>query len=191
MYSNLFIPEKAFDRIVIAYIEKMKLPVEKYVDKISVILQNIVRKYTDKIVRYPNLREELRKLILAYIVDREVLCKERLIEMIDCEMSYINKGHDDFKIFDDQDEDDEDDEKFSYKGFMTVSGGLVSSERYWFALSPDRLTWYKDDSERDMEGFAPLSSLKLTEYKGKQFKLMEVEGKILYKVSVVVLDEMR
>ncbi|KAG5666514.1 hypothetical protein PVAND_014535 [Polypedilum vanderplanki] len=183
MYSNLFIPEKAFDRIVIAYIEKMKQPIEIYVDKISHILQNIIRKYTDKIVRFPNLREELKKLILSYIVEREMLCKQRLIEMIDCEMSYINKNHDDFKIFDDQDDEDEEDEKFSYKGFMQLSGGLVSSERYWFALSPDRLTWYKDDSERDMEGFAPLSSLKLSEYKGKAFKLTEVEGKILYKDS--------
>lgn len=134
MYSNIFIPEKAFDRVVIYFIEKMKPVITKYADEISMILQNNVRKYTDKINRYPNLREELRKLIITYIVEREVLCKDRLLEMVDSEMSYINKIHEDFNVFDEGKKIDEEEivekqeERFFMRGYMHVSGGLVSSE---------------------------------------------------------------
>ncbi|KAG5668334.1 hypothetical protein PVAND_016277 [Polypedilum vanderplanki] len=190
MYSNIFIPEKAFDRVVTYFIEKMKPVITKYVDEISMILQNNVRKYTDKINRYPNLREELRKLVITYIVEREVVCKDRLIEMVDSEMSYINKIHEDFCVFDEAKKIEEEDivekqeERFFMRGYMHVSGGLVSSERRWFVLTPDILCWYKDESEREMEGQIPLGNLKISDFKKSQFKLSEIEGKPIFKDSM-------
>lgn len=131
MYSNIFIPEKAFDKVVVTFINKMKDPCQKYVSKISSILQNNIISHTEKFSGHPALREELRKLIISYIIDREALCKERMIEMIDEEMSYINKLHDDFKLIEEKEEQventgDEIERKFTHIGYLTLTTGRLS-----------------------------------------------------------------
>jgi hypothetical protein len=88
--------DKAFEGIVRHHIEQMKKPIVKYVDLISVILVNIIKKYTEKITKFPKLRDEMKTIAMQHIKEREILCKERLIEMIECEMAYINKRHEDF-----------------------------------------------------------------------------------------------
>lgn len=88
--------DKAFEAIVKFHIEQMKIPVISYVDLISSVLMNIIRKYSDKVSKFPKLRDEMKIIALQHIQERERLCKERLIEMIDCEMAYINKRHEDF-----------------------------------------------------------------------------------------------
>lgn len=88
--------DKAFESIVKFHIEQMKNPVVSYVDLITQILSNIIRKYSDKVSRFPKLRDEMKIIAIQHIQEREKLCKERLIEMIDCEMAYINKRHEDF-----------------------------------------------------------------------------------------------
>ena len=131
MYSNIFIPEKAFDKVVVTFINKMKEPCQKYVTKISSILQSNMISHTEKLSRHPELREELRKLIISHILDREALCKERMIEMIDEEMSYINKLHDDFKLIEEKEEQvestgDEIERKFTHIGFLYLTTGRLS-----------------------------------------------------------------
>jgi hypothetical protein len=129
MYSNIFIPEKAFDKVVVTFIEKMKQPCQTYVSKVSKILQNNVIKHTEKMSRYPTLREELRKLIISHILEREVLCKERMVEMIDEEMSYINKMHEDFKMVESDEKHNKkevDPDGIVYRGYLQLSTGRLA-----------------------------------------------------------------
>lgn len=80
--------------------------------------------------RHPTLRDELRQLMISYILKRESLCKERMIEMIDEEMSYINKMHEDFKLYDDKNDEeaesaDEYEDRFVHRGYMLLSSGRL------------------------------------------------------------------
>lgn len=46
--------------------------------------------------RYPRLREETERIIGTHIRQREQLCKEQLIVLVDCELAYMNTNHEDF-----------------------------------------------------------------------------------------------
>lgn len=46
--------------------------------------------------RYPRLREETERIITTYVRQREQMCKEQLILLVDCELAYMNTNHEDF-----------------------------------------------------------------------------------------------
>lgn len=46
--------------------------------------------------RYPRLREETERIITTHIRQREQMCKEQLIMLVDCELAYMNTNHEDF-----------------------------------------------------------------------------------------------
>jgi dynamin GTPase len=52
--------------------------------------------YQFQMSRYPRLREETERIIATYIRQREQLCKEQIILLIDCELAYMNTNHEDF-----------------------------------------------------------------------------------------------
>lgn len=46
--------------------------------------------------RYPRLREETERIITSHVRQREQLCKEQLVLLVDCELAYMNTNHEDF-----------------------------------------------------------------------------------------------
>jgi dynamin GTPase len=46
--------------------------------------------------RYPHLREETERIITSHLRTRELLCKEQIILINDCELAYMNTNHEDF-----------------------------------------------------------------------------------------------
>lgn len=52
--------------------------------------------YLLKMCRYPRLRDETERIIATYIRQKEQMCKEQLIMLIDCELAYMNTNHEDF-----------------------------------------------------------------------------------------------
>lgn len=46
--------------------------------------------------RYPRLREETERIITTYVRQREQMCKEQLVLLVDCELAYMNTNHEDF-----------------------------------------------------------------------------------------------
>lgn len=123
---GLFTPDMAFEAIVKKQIQRLKEPSLKCVDLVVSELCNVVRVCTDKVSnsftiprnplsllrvyhivrfclflssqmsRYPRLREETERIITTHIREREQLCKEQLIMLIDCELAYMNTNHEDF-----------------------------------------------------------------------------------------------
>lgn len=199
--TNLFMSDKAFERVVKFHIEQMKKPVIKYVDLVTAILMNIIRKYTDRIVKYPKLREEMKAIAMQHIKERENLCKERLIEMIDCEMAYINKRHEDFVVGRRSEKPPmekpvivrkpvvakRDDIVAVYKGYLNIqNSNFIFGDKFWFVLTSNNLQLFKDEEEVVRELVIPLDKLRLTEIKGKTFKIFHTEDKNIYKVRKII-----
>lgn len=196
--TNLFMSDKAFERVVKFHIEQMKKPVVKYVDLVTAILMNIIRKYTDRIVKYPKLRDEMKAIAMQHIKERENLCKERLVEMIDCEMAYINKRHDDFVVARKPAPEKpatsrkpmiakKDDIVAVYKGYLNIqNSNFIFGDKFWFVLTSNNLQLFKDEDEVNRELVIPLEKLRLNEIKGKTFKIFHAEDKNIYKVRKII-----
>lgn len=93
---GLFTPDMAFEAIVKKQISRLREPSLKCVDLVITELGNVVRRCTDKMKKYPRLREETEKLITSHIRDREQMTKQQLLLLVDVELAYMNTNHEDF-----------------------------------------------------------------------------------------------
>jgi len=65
------------------------------------------------------------------------------------------------------------------------------SRDYWFVLTSESLSWYKDEEERDKKYMLPLDGLKLRDIeqsfmsKRHTFALFQADGRNVYKVKVL------
>jgi dynamin 1/3 len=93
---GLFTPDLAFEAIVKRQISHLKEPVLKCIDLVVEELSNVLRMCTEKMNRYPRLREETERIITTHIRQCEQKCKEQLVLLIDFELAYMNTNHEDF-----------------------------------------------------------------------------------------------
>uniref|UniRef100_A0A8D0ZHK8 Dynamin-2 n=2 Tax=Sus scrofa TaxID=9823 RepID=A0A8D0ZHK8_PIG len=174
--TGLFTPDLAFEAIVKKQVVKLKEPCLKCVDLVIQELINTVRQCTSKKVTkdfiiitclssYPRLREETERIVTTYIREREGRTKDQILLLIDIEQSYINTNHEDFIGF------------AKYVLFRIVAGGAVirrgwltinnislmkgGSKEYWFVLTAESLSWYKDEEEKEKKYMLPLDNLKI------------------------------
>jgi len=77
------------------------------------------------------------------------------------------------------------------KGYMCIHNlGIMKggSKDYWFVLSSESLSWYKDEEERDKKYMLPLDGLKVRDIEGgfmsrrHTFALFNPDGRNVYKV---------
>uniref|UniRef100_A0A8D1N0P9 Dynamin-2 n=1 Tax=Sus scrofa TaxID=9823 RepID=A0A8D1N0P9_PIG len=163
--TGLFTPDLAFEAIVKKQVVKLKEPCLKCVDLVIQELINTVRQCTSKLSSYPRLREETERIVTTYIREREGRTKDQILLLIDIEQSYINTNHEDFIGF------------AKYVLFRIVAGGAVirrgwltinnislmkgGSKEYWFVLTAESLSWYKDEEEKEKKYMLPLDNLKI------------------------------
>ncbi|XP_073993758.1 dynamin-1 shibire isoform X4 [Rhodnius prolixus] len=195
---GLFTPDMAFEAIVKKQISRLKEPCLKCVDLVVVELSNVVRICTDKMARYPRLREETERIITSYIRQREQLCKEQLIMFVDCELAYMNTNHEDFIGFANAQQTSENSNKSGRKlgnqvirkGWMCIHNlGIMKggSRDYWFVLTSENISWFKDEEEREKKYMLPLDGLKLKDIeqgfmsRRHMFALFNPEGRNVYK----------
>eukprot|EP01137_Pigoraptor_chileana_P026402 Opistho-2@7602 len=57
------------------------------------------------------------------------------------------------------------------KGWLTSPSSIIGSKEYWFTLTAECLTWFKDDTEREQKYVLKLDSLKIREVKSGGFSL--------------------
>nr|DBA18119.1 TPA: hypothetical protein GDO54_016404 [Pyxicephalus adspersus] len=169
--TGLFTPDKAFEAIVKKQIVKLKGPALKCVDLVMQELLNTVRKCTSKLSDYPRLRDETERIVALYIREREGKTKEQVLLIIDIQLSYINTNHEDFIGFAYELQTTSQIHK-SYilsvqvirKGWLTISNISLmkgGSKDYWFILTAESLSWYKDDEEKEKKYMLPLDNLKV------------------------------
>uniref|UniRef100_A0A8D2DRI8 Dynamin-3 n=1 Tax=Sciurus vulgaris TaxID=55149 RepID=A0A8D2DRI8_SCIVU len=176
--TGLFTPDMAFEAIVKKQIVKLKGPSLKSVDLVMQELINTVKKCTKKLANFPRLCEETERIVANHIREREGKTKDQVLLLIDIQVSYINTNHEDFIGF----------AKYvsktcAYnsllfqgtnlppsrqivirKGWLTISNiGIMKggSKGYWFVLTAESLSWYKDDEEKEKKYMLPLDNLKV------------------------------
>ncbi|XP_074474640.1 dynamin-1a isoform X2 [Sebastes fasciatus] len=209
--TGLFTPDLAFEAIVKKQIQKLKEPTLKCIDMVSNELTSTIRKCSHKLAQYPMLREEMERIVTQHIRDRESRTKNQVMLLIDIELSYMNTNHEDFigfanaqqrisqmnkkKAAGNQDEvmperGVSDRFKVIRKGWLTINNiGIMKggAKEYWFVLTAESLSWYKDDEEKEKKYMLQVDNLKLRDVeKGFMsskfiFALFNTEQRNVYK----------
>ncbi|KAK2916742.1 hypothetical protein Q8A67_001116 [Cirrhinus molitorella] len=178
--TGLFTPDLAFEAIVKKQIIKLKEPCLKCIDLVIQELINTVRQCTNKLGSYPRLREETERIVTTYVREREGKTKDQVLLLIDTELSYINTNHEDFIGFANAQQRnivskkraipnqlgglrEGEVEKVIRKGWLTLNISIMKggSKEYWFVLTAESLSWYKDEEEKEKKYMLPLDNLKL------------------------------
>uniref|UniRef100_A0A3P8PHY5 Dynamin-2 n=1 Tax=Astatotilapia calliptera TaxID=8154 RepID=A0A3P8PHY5_ASTCA len=195
--TGLFTPDMAFETIVKRQIGKIKEPCTKCVDMVISELVNTVRQCTKKLAQYPMLREEMERIVTQHIRDRESRTKGQVLLLIDIELSYMNTNHEDFIGFANaQQRINQMSKKKAAgnqvirKGWLTINNiGIMKggAKEYWFVLTAESLSWYKDDEEKEKKYMLQVDNLKLRDVeKGFMsskhiFALFNTEQRNVYK----------
>uniref|UniRef100_A0A671T749 dynamin GTPase n=1 Tax=Sinocyclocheilus anshuiensis TaxID=1608454 RepID=A0A671T749_9TELE len=167
--TGLFTPDLAFETIVKKQIRKLKEPSLKCVDLVVSELTTLVRKSAKKLGSYPRLREETERIVTTYVREREGKTKDQVLLLIDIELSYINTNHEDFIGFANAQQRNIVNKKRAIpnqvirKGWLTLNISIMKggSKEYWFVLTAESLSWYKDEEEKEKKYMLPLDNLKL------------------------------
>uniref|UniRef100_A0A669D9T1 Dynamin-2 n=1 Tax=Oreochromis niloticus TaxID=8128 RepID=A0A669D9T1_ORENI len=168
--TGLFTPDLAFEAIVKKQIVKLKTPCLKCIDLVIQELINTVRQCTNKLNSYPRLREETERIVTTHVREREGKTKDQVLLLIDIELSYINTNHEDFIGFANaQQRSTAANKKRAIpnqvirKGWLTINISIMKggSKEYWFVLTAESLSWYKNEEEKEKKYMLPLDNLKL------------------------------
>ncbi|XP_075403157.1 dynamin-2 isoform X1 [Tenrec ecaudatus] len=169
--TGLFTPDMAFEAIVKKQVVKLKEPCLKCVDLVIQELTNTVRQCTSKLSSYPRLQEETERIVTTHIREREGKTKDQILLLIDIELSYINTNHEDFIGFANaQQRSTQLNKKRAIpnqvirKGWLTINNISLmkgGSKEYWFVLTAEALSWYKDEEEKEKKYMLPLDNLKI------------------------------
>ncbi|KAI5615718.1 dynamin 1a isoform X4 [Silurus asotus] len=168
--TGLFTPDMAFETIVKRQIAKIKAPCQKCVDMVISELVNTVRQCTKKLAQYPMLREEMERIVTQHIRDREGRTKDQVMLLIDIELAYMNTNHEDFIGFANAQQRSSQMSKKKAagnqvirKGWLTINNISImkgGAKEYWFVLTAESLSWYKDDEEKEKKYMLQVDNLK-------------------------------
>ncbi|KAM8843655.1 dynamin-2-like isoform 4-T4 [Synchiropus picturatus] len=166
--TGLFTPDLAFEAIVKKQIIKLKEPCLKCIDMVIQELINTVRQCTEKLRSYPRLREETERIVTTFIRERDSKTKDQVLLLIDIELSYINTNHEDFIGFANAQQRTKTKKSVMpnqviRRGWLTINISIMKggSKDYWFVLTAESLSWYKDEEEKEKKYMLPLDNLKL------------------------------
>lgn len=147
--------------------------------------------------QYPHLREEMERIVTTHIRETEGHTKSQVMLLIDIELAYMNTNHEDFIGFANAQQRSSQTSKKKAsgnqvirKGWLTINNiGIMKggAKEYWFVLTAENLSWYKDDEEKEKKYMLPLDNLKLRDIeKGFMsskhiFALFNTEQRNVYK----------
>uniref|UniRef100_A0A8C8EUI0 dynamin GTPase n=1 Tax=Oncorhynchus tshawytscha TaxID=74940 RepID=A0A8C8EUI0_ONCTS len=188
--TGLFTPDLAFEAIVKKQIQKLKEPSLKCIDMVVSELTSTIQKCSDKLAQYPMLREEMEKIVTQHIRDRESRTKDQVMLLIDIELAYMNTNHEDFIGFLTIGSFIPLLSPVIRKGWLTINNiGIMKggAKEYWFVLTAESLSWYKDDEEKEKKYMLQVDNLRLRDVEksfmsSKQiFALFNTEQRNVYK----------
>ncbi|KAM9848253.1 dynamin 3a [Aulostomus maculatus] len=181
--TGLFTPDLAFEAVVKKQISSLKGPCSKFVDMVSQELVTTVYQCINKLSSFPKLRDETERIVTCEIREQERKCRDQILLLIDIQLAYINTKHEDFiGISNVQQKYNQSNKRIVTglagnqgvappsslivvrKGWLTISNiGIMKgrAKEYWFILTAESLSWFKDDEEKEKRYMLPLDNLKL------------------------------
>ncbi|KAM4574118.1 dynamin-1-like [Fundulus diaphanus] len=181
--TGLFTPDMAFEAIVKKQISSLKDPCIKFIDMVSQELITTVYQCIGKLCAFPQLREETERIIITEIREQENKCRDQVLLLVDIQLAYINTKHEDFIGFTNSQQVNNQSNMNSsaqlarnqavasrpnriviHKGWLTISNiGIMKggAKEFWFILSTESLSWYKDGEEKEKKYMLPLDNLRL------------------------------
>uniref|UniRef100_A0AAR2JQS9 Dynamin n=1 Tax=Pygocentrus nattereri TaxID=42514 RepID=A0AAR2JQS9_PYGNA len=149
--TGLFTPDMAFEAIVKKQVVKLKEPCIKCIDLVIQELINTVQQCANKVQSsLPLLLEETERIVTTHIRERESRAKDQILLLIDIQLAYINTNHEDFIGL--------------RLGWLTINNISImkgGAKEYWFVLTAESLSWFKDDEEKEKKYMLPLDNLKV------------------------------
>uniref|UniRef100_A0A8C6NTC2 Interferon-induced GTP-binding protein Mx n=1 Tax=Nothobranchius furzeri TaxID=105023 RepID=A0A8C6NTC2_NOTFU len=207
--TGLFTPDMAFEAIVKKQISSLKEPCIKFIDMVSQELCSTVYQCISKLSSFPGLRDETERIVVTEIREQESKCRDQVLMLIDIQLAYINTKHEDFIGFTNsqhvqkqnngtssaQSSRNQGVASFSrliviHKGWLTISNiGIMKggAKEFWFILSTESLSWFRDEEEKEKKYMLPLDNLKLRDVeKGFMsskfvFAIFNTESRNVYK----------
>uniref|UniRef100_A0A671NS74 Dynamin-2 n=1 Tax=Sinocyclocheilus anshuiensis TaxID=1608454 RepID=A0A671NS74_9TELE len=161
--TGLFTPDMAFEAIVKKQLIKLKEPCLKCIDLVIQELINTVRQCTLKVDR------DRRQHHVWGLFEHDGFVFQVML-LIDIELSYINTNHEDFIGFANAQQRSAAVSKkrampnqVIRRGWLTINISIMKggSKDYWFILTAESLSWYKDEEEKEKKFMLPLDNLKL------------------------------
>ncbi|EUB56583.1 Dynamin-3 [Echinococcus granulosus] len=153
--GGLFTPDQAFDVIVRERIGRLLAPSLSCVDRVVTKLSAIVHTCLGQMNSYPLLADEVERTINQRIRESEVRTKDQLRALTDYQLAYVNTNHEDFIGFNNADPQSANQaakqkvgNQIICKGWLTLLNGKLlrgGSKYFWFVLTTESLTWYRDD----------------------------------------------
>lgn len=177
---GLFTPDMAFEYITKNQIEKLTNPAIKCVDMVCNELLGIVKATAEGMERYPLLRDETERILTTFLREQEEKTKDHIRLMIAIELSYMNTNHPDFVGFDAAAKGTTGKKKARTlgnqvirKGWMSVAVSLLkgSSREFWFVLTSESLSWYRDAEEKEQKYSLRLEDMKLRDVETGRFSI--------------------
>ncbi|KAM6921756.1 dynamin 3a isoform 2-T2 [Xenentodon cancila] len=172
--TGLFTPDMAFEAIVKKHILGLKGPCIEFIDMVSQELISTVYQCLRKLRSFPNLLQATERIILTEIREQEMKCRNQILILIDIQLAYINTKHEDFIGFTNSQQVPNHSNMKAFarmtgnqiirKGWLTISNiGIMKggAKEYWFILSAESLSWFRDNEEKEKKYMLPLDNLKL------------------------------
>lgn len=173
---GLFTPDLAFDAIVKTQITRLREPTLKCIDLVIQELGTVLKNCTSRLSRYPRLRDEVERIIMHHISEREQSLKDQLLLLVEVQSAYMNTNHDDFIGFSNAQASASSStaptnhrerkigNQVIRKGWMCIHNLSMlkgGSRDYWFVLTAETLSWFKDEEEKDKKYMLNLDGLKI------------------------------
>ncbi|XP_028258941.1 dynamin 3a isoform X3 [Parambassis ranga] len=172
--TGLFTPDMAFEAIVKKQISSIKGPCMKCIDMVGQELITTVYQCINKLSSFPRLRDETERIVTTEIREQENKCRQQVLLLVDIQVAYINTNHEDFIGFTNSQQVSNQCNKKTFagmagnqvirKGWLTIHNiGIMKGRArdYWFILSAETLSWFKDDVEKEKKYMLPLDNLML------------------------------
>ncbi|KAF7668515.1 hypothetical protein LDENG_00009020 [Lucifuga dentata] len=181
--TGLFTPDMAFETIVKRQIARLNVPCVKCVDMVSQELIATVHQCVSKLSSFPKLQDETERIVTIEIQEQESKCRDQVLLLIDVQLAYINTKHEDFIGFTNAQQQYTQRNKKNLagmagnqgvappsslivirKGWLTINNISImkgGAKEYWFILTAESLSWFKDDEEKEKKYMLPLDNLKL------------------------------
>ncbi|XP_037325390.2 dynamin 3a isoform X2 [Pungitius pungitius] len=171
--TGLFTPHMAFEAIVKKQISRLKGPCVQFVEAVSRELLATVYQCLRELGSYPKLQEETERIVITEIQEQEGRCRDQVLLLIDLQLAYVNTKHEDFIGFNNTQQCRLSNKKtvaamagnhVLRRGWLTISNmGLLKggAKEFWFLLSAESLSWFRDEEEKERKYMLPLDNLKL------------------------------